>query len=197
MCLVKKILNFECFNPSDLESRREILESDLDSALRNFELTQQELCGLKEAKEQVDAELCGANEELVCLFSEVSFSCQKATVARLKETEQRLDEEKYLRVEHQTTEEKLAEKTRDLISVASTFEADIEGLHDKIDRFVSLELQHRSAVHQLPDGFLAEKLKEPLEVVTSLENAISSEIKELSNELGTSLRYNNACKVNY
>ncbi|KAM7541233.1 hypothetical protein Aperf_G00000044868 [Anoplocephala perfoliata] len=155
----------------DLESRREILESDLDSALRNFELTQQELCGIKDAKEQVDAELCRANEEL------------KATVDRLKATEQCLDEEKYLRAEHQTTEEKLAEKTKDLISVATIFEADIEGLHDKIDRFVSLESDHRSAIQQLPDGFLAENLRQPLKIVTSLENAISSEIKQLFNEL--------------
>lgn len=157
---------------SDLESRREVLEADLDAALRNFELTQQELSEIKDIKGEIEYELGKANEEL------------KATMERLEETQKRLEEEKYLRAEHQITEERLAEQTRDLISVASAFEADIEGLHGKIDRFKSLELKNRSAIQQLPEGFLAENLKKPLEVVNSLEKDISMEIGQLSNQLG-------------
>ncbi|KAM3186450.1 hypothetical protein ACTXT7_004295 [Hymenolepis weldensis] len=160
----------------DLESRREVLEADLDAALRNFELTQQELSEIKDIKGEIEYELGKANEEL------------KATMERLGETQKRLEEEKYLRAEHQITEERLAEQTRDLISVASAFEADIEGLHGKIDRFKSLELKNRSAIQQLPEGFLAENLKKPLEVVNSLEKDISMEIEQLSNQLGA------ACK---
>ncbi|VDN95965.1 unnamed protein product [Rodentolepis nana] len=155
----------------DLESRREVLEADLDAAFKNFELTQQELCEIKDVKEAIESELNKANEDL------------RSTMERLEETQRRLKEEKYLRTEYQITEERLAERTRDLISVASTFEADIEGLHGKIDRFKSLELKNRSAIQQLPEGFLAENLKKPLEVVCTLENDISSEIEQLSNQL--------------
>nr|CDS27429.1 kinesin family 1 [Hymenolepis microstoma] len=160
----------------DLESRREVLEADLDAAFKNFELTQQELSEIKDVKEEIESELNKANEEL------------KSTMEMLEETQRRLKEEKYLRSEYQITEERLAEQTRNLISVASTFEADIEGLHGKIDRFKSLELKNRSAIRQLPEGFLAENLKEPLEVVCSLEKDISTEIEQLSNQLG------DACK---
>lgn len=51
---------------SDLESRKETLEADLESAVKNFELSQQELIEIRVIKESVEAELCRAAEELVC-----------------------------------------------------------------------------------------------------------------------------------
>lgn len=42
------------FSYSDLEGRKEVLESDLESAIKSFELTQQELTELREAKERVE-----------------------------------------------------------------------------------------------------------------------------------------------
>ncbi|EUB61650.1 Kinesin-related motor protein Eg5 [Echinococcus granulosus] len=155
----------------DLESRKETLESDLESAVKNFELSQQELSEIREAKESVDAELCRAAEEL------------RSAIYRLEKTERRLREETYLRSEHQNTEEKLFGQAKDLLSVASVYEADLNGLQQKIDRFASLDLQNRSAIRTLPDIWLTENLKQPLDLVASLKVNISSELGKLAAEL--------------
>ncbi|VDK35579.1 unnamed protein product [Taenia asiatica] len=155
----------------DLESRKETLESDLESAVKNFELSQQELTELRVIKENVEAELCRAAEEL------------KSANYRLEKTERRLREEAYLRSEHQYTEEKLFGQAKDLLSAAAVYEADLDGLQKKIDRFASLDLQNRSTIGTLPDIWLTENLKQPLDLVASLKTNISSQLGKLATEL--------------
>lgn len=165
------VFNQNVFPLSDLESRREVLEADLEAALRNFDLQQEELNRILEAKEQVEFELGRANEEL------------RLIADRLEQTRQRLEEEKFLRAEHERTEEALAEQAKDLISVVNTLEADIEALYKKIERLQFLDKDNRLVLQEIPERFLAEKLKKPLELVNSLENDLFLEIQQLSSQL--------------
>ncbi|KAL5112880.1 Kinesin-like protein KIF11 [Taenia crassiceps] len=155
----------------DLESRKESLESELESAVKNFELSQQELLEIRLIKESVEAELCRAAEEL------------KSANYRLEKTERRLQEETYLRSEHQCTEEKLFGQAKDLLSAAAVYEADLDGLQKKIDRFASLDSQNRSTIGTLPDIWLTENLKQPLDLVSALKTNISSELGKLATGL--------------
>lgn len=95
-----------------------------------------------------------------------------------------MQEETYLRSEHQYTEEKLFGQAKDLLSAAAVYEADLDGLQKKIDRFTSLDSQNRSTIGTLPDIWLTENLKQPLDLVASLKTNISSELGRLAAELG-------------
>ncbi|VDD76516.1 unnamed protein product [Mesocestoides corti] len=155
----------------DLESRKELLESDLESVTKNFELSQQELTEIREAKERVEVELCKAAEDL------------RATVYRLEKTERRLHEEMYLRSEHQSTEEKLSEQARDLLSATTMYQTDLSGIHEKLDRVVSLDSWNRSVVGALPNIWLPKQLQEPLDLVASIKTGLSSGLQDLSADL--------------
>lgn len=102
----------------------------------------------------------------------------------MEKTERRLQEEAFLRAEHQGTEEKLAEQAKDILSAAVTYEADLDGFQQKISRFESLESKNRSAIKMLPDVWLTENLKDPLNSLTSLKSDLSTRVEAFAGELG-------------
>uniref|UniRef100_A0A0V0J2X7 Kinesin-like protein KIF11-B n=2 Tax=Schistocephalus solidus TaxID=70667 RepID=A0A0V0J2X7_SCHSO len=161
----------------DLEERKELLTSDLEAVRSDFELSRQELAEIRAAKERVEEEFCKCTDDL------------EATTRRLEKVERKWREEEFLRSQHQSTESKLSEQARTILSVASVYQDDVQRLHDKLERVDLLDRENREVIESLSSVWLSQQLQEPVSLLQSLRSEMDSQFQNLSKDFATLRQY--------
>ncbi|KAL7061565.1 hypothetical protein AAHC03_0708 [Spirometra sp. Aus1] len=150
----------------DLEERKELLTADLEAVKNDFELSRLELAEIRAAKERVEEEFCKCADDL------------EATTRRLRRVERKWKEEEFLRSQHQSTESKLSEQARTILSATTVYQDDVQRLHEKLERVDLLDRENRAVIESLSSTWLSQQLQEPIGLLQSLA-VIPSEISLL------------------
>ncbi|BHF60300.1 hypothetical protein SprV_0100326400 [Sparganum proliferum] len=157
----------------DLEERKELLTADLEAVKSDFELSRQELVEIRAAKERVEEEFCKCADDL------------EATTRRLQRVERKWKEEEFLRSQHQTTESKLSEQARTILSAATVYQDDVQRLHEKLERVDLLDRENRAVIESLSSTWLSQQLQEPIGLLQSVKSEMDSQFQDLSKNFAT------------
>ncbi|BHF60304.1 hypothetical protein SprV_0100326800 [Sparganum proliferum] len=157
----------------DLEERKELLTADLEAVKSDFELSRQELAEIRAAKERVEEEFCKCADDL------------EATTRRLQRVERKWKEEEFLRSQHQTTESKLSEQARTILSAATVYQDDVQRLHEKLERVDLLDRENRAVIESLSSTWLSQQLQEPIGLLQSVKSEMDSQFQDLSKNFAT------------